>query len=197
MLETPRLALRRFRPDDCQAIYRLVYGDPEVRDHWSAFRGTLEEFGERFATGRLWLGSTDGFGYRALQRKQDGALLGLMGFQNHGEESMDWLLMPDGSRTVGHIPGLIDAELTYALGRPYWGQGYATEAGEAMIGYGFAELGIDRIINAISHENRRSRELMRRLGFVFLDNGNPDDVIGLRESPRRRGCTQLAVRRPG
>jgi RimJ/RimL family protein N-acetyltransferase len=183
MLETRRLIIRLFEPGDVEAIYERVYADPEVRDPWSAFRGTLSEFQERFRTGRLWLGAPDGFGYRALTRKQDGELVGLMGFQNHAEDDMDWLLMPDGSRNVGHIPGVIDAELTYALGKPYWGQGYATEAGRALIAYGFETLGIDRVINAISPTNARSHALMTRLGFRFLDNGRPEDVIGLLEKP--------------
>jgi RimJ/RimL family protein N-acetyltransferase len=120
-------------------------------------------------------------------RKSDQALLGLMGFQNHAEDNMDWLLMSDSSRNVGHIPGVVDAELTYALGRTLWGQGYATEAGHVMVAYGFTTLSIDRIINAISPENLRSRGLMIRLGFRFLDNGQPDDVIGLLENPDRQG----------
>ena len=115
-------------------------------------------------------------------------LLGLMGFQNHANENMDWLLMPDGARNVGHIPGVLDVELTYALGKDHWRQGYATEAGRVLIEYGFAYLGIDRIINVISPTNFRSRNLMLRLGFVFLDNGNPDDAIGLLENPASPIC---------
>jgi RimJ/RimL family protein N-acetyltransferase len=187
MLETERLFIRPFEPDDCPRIYDLVYADPEVRDHWSGYHETPEQFRERFHTGRVWLGTRDGFGFRALVRKSDQALLGLMGFQNHAEDDMDWLLMPDGSRNVGHIPGVIDAELTYALGRAHWGQGYATEAGRAMIAYGFTTLGIDRIINTTRPGNQRSRALMLRLGFRILDNGKPNDVIGLLENPNRHG----------
>jgi len=184
MLETERLIIRPFEPGDVGTIFALVYIDPEMRDPWSAFRGTLPEFAERFRASRLWLGTPDGFGYRALARKDDGEMLGLMGFQNHAEDDMDWLLMPDGSRNVGHIPGVLDAELTYAMGKAHWGHGYATEAGRAMITYGFTTVGIDRIINAISPTNTRSRALMTRLGFRFLDNGQPEDVIGLLENPR-------------
>ena len=50
--------------------------------------------------------------YYALVHKEDGILLGLMGFQNHANEDTTWLLMPDGARNVGHIPGVLDVELT-------------------------------------------------------------------------------------
>ena len=62
--------------------------------------------------------------------------------------------------------------------------GVATEAGRALIHNGFARLKIDRINNGISPLNVRSRNLMQRLGFTFLDNGNPDDLIGMLERHR-------------
>jgi RimJ/RimL family protein N-acetyltransferase len=182
MFETERLHIRPFDITDTADIYQLVYADSEVRAGWSSFAGTLNEFRERFRTGKNWT-IHEGFGYWALVRNADDRLLGLMGFQNHADEPMDWLLMPDGSRNVGHIPGCVDAELTYALGKPYWRQGYATEAGYTLLEYGFKKIGIDRVINAISPTNIRSRNLMVRLGFTFLDNGNPEDVIGLLENP--------------
>jgi RimJ/RimL family protein N-acetyltransferase len=184
MLETERLLIRSFVPADVEDIYRLVYADPEVREYWSNFKGTLDEFRDRFRTDRRYNG-TNRFGYFAIVRKADETLLGLMGFQNHADDDTTWLVMPDGSRNVGHIPGCLDVELTYAFGKAYWGQDYATEAGVALIAYGFHELGIDRIINGISPANIRSRNLMLRLGFTFLDNSNPDDLIGMLAKPIR------------
>jgi RimJ/RimL family protein N-acetyltransferase len=187
MLETKRLLIRPFLPADADTIYDLAYANLEVRKCWSGWKGGIEEFRERYKTDKLYtcVGAGD-FHYNALVRKEDGVLMGLMGFQNHANDDMNWLLMPDGSRNVGHIPGVLDVELTYALGKDYWDQGYATEAGVALIDYGFSKLGIDRIVNAISPQNVRSRNLMLRLGFTFLDNGNPEDMIGMLENPGGR-----------
>ncbi len=187
MLETERLLIRPFMPADVDTIYALVYADPEVRKHWSGWVGGIEEFRERYQTDKLFTGVDAGdFRYNAVVRKEDRVVLGLIGFQNHADDDMDWLLMPDGSRNVGHIPGVLDVELTYAMGTEHWGRGYATEAGQVMIEYGFSKLGIDRVINAISPDNFRSRDLMIRLRFTFLDNGNPLDKIGMLENPARR-----------
>lgn len=189
MLETERLLIRPLLPLDADAIYTLVYADPAVKEHWSGYKGSLEDFRERFRTDKLYTGpNTDGMHYYALVHKEDGILLGLMGFQNHANEDTTWLLMPDGARNVGHIPGVLDVELTYALGKSYWGHGYATEAGKTLIAHGLTQLGIHRIINAISPTNLRSRNLMLRLGFDFLDNGNPDDAIGMLENPAAPVC---------
>lgn len=187
MLVTERLTIRPFAPDDCDEMYALVYADLTVSSRWSGYKGDLETFRERYKIDKLYLGEGSGsFHYNAVVRREDGVLLGLIGFQNHADDDMTWLLMPDGSRNVGHIPGVLDVELTYALGEAHWSQGYGTEAGLAMIEYGFSELGINRIINAITPTNDRSRNLMLRLGFTFLDNGCPDDAIGMLENPRKR-----------
>lgn len=183
VLETDRLMLRPFAEADIPTIYQLVYADQDVRRWWSNFTGTMEELRERFRTSRTWQ-AQDGFGYRAVVRRDDAALLGLIGYYNYHWGDASWLLMPDGSRDVGRLPGRVDVELTYALGQAYWRQGYATEAGRALVAYGFTELGIDRIINAISLDNERSHALMTRLGFTFLDNGVPQDVIGILVNPK-------------
>ena len=186
MLSTERLLLRPFAEADIDAIYALVYADPAVRDWWSGYRGDLEDFRtNRFRINPNWQ-IRDGWGFWAVTRRADEQLLGLIGFQSHRDNDMGWLVMPDGSRDVGQRPDRIDAELTYALGQPFWGQGYASEAGRALLPFGFEQLGIDRIVNGIDPQNAGSRQLMQRLGFVFVDNGNPDDRIGVLERPTPR-----------
>lgn len=186
MLSTDRLLLRPFTEADIDTIYQLVYADPAVRDWWSSYRGDLHDFrADRFRTNPNWQ-IRNGWGFWALVRRSDERLLGLMGFQNLSGEDMGWLVMPDGSRDAGQRAGRVDAELTYALGQRFWRQGYATEAGRALIPFGFEALGIDRVINAIDPRNDGSRQLMQRLGFVFVDNGNPDDAIGVLVRPKPR-----------
>src|SRR5258708_6415298 len=98
MLETERLLIRPFLPAESDLIYALVYADPEVRKRWSGWEGGIEEFRERYRTDKLYTGVDAGdFHYNAVVRKEDGVLLGLMGFQNHANDDMTWLLMPDGS----------------------------------------------------------------------------------------------------
>ncbi|MBW4829048.1 MAG: GNAT family N-acetyltransferase [Clostridiaceae bacterium] len=36
-------------------------------------------------------------------------------------------------------------ELGYWIGKPYWNKGYCTEAAQAMLDYGFKEIGLNRI----------------------------------------------------
>jgi RimJ/RimL family protein N-acetyltransferase len=173
LVETERLILRPFEAGDTEELYRLVYADPEVREAWSGYRETLEQFRRRFAEGGVWR-VEDGFGFRAVILKEGGVLLGLMGFQRHQDEP--GIVLGDGARPVASDPDLVDVELTYALGRAYWKRGYATEAGAALIAMGFDRLGIDRIINWVDPHNANTIGLMRRLGFRIEPNRNPDDL---------------------
>jgi len=57
-------------------------------------------------------------------------------------------------------------EVAWRLARPYWGQGYATEAARAALNYGFGELGLDEIVAVTVPANQRSRRVMERLGMT-------------------------------
>jgi RimJ/RimL family protein N-acetyltransferase len=176
-LETERLMLRPFTKRDVDAIYALVYADSRVREAWSDYTGTPEAFRSRFALDPVWH-AEDGFGFLAVVRKSGNQLLGLMGFQRYESgEDTNYMRFENPAGEVGRDPALVEVELTYALGHAHWGRGYATEAGQALIGARFRELGIDRIINAVLvHPDHRSLRLMERLGFRTVKNLNPQPI---------------------
>jgi len=176
-LETQRLLLRPFVEVDVDAIYALVYADSQVREAWSGYTGPPETFRLRFRGKAVWH-AEGGFGFLAVVRKADDRLLGLMGFQRYepGEDTSHMRFV-DPKEQVGTDPTLTEVELTYALGRAYWGLGYATEAGQALIEFGFRRLGIDRIVNAVLvHPDHRSLALIERLGFRVVANLNPQVI---------------------
>ena len=59
------------------------------------------------------------------------------------------------------------AEIGYWIGRPYWGQGYATEAARAIIRFGFEELGLNRIYATHFTGNPASGRVMQKAGMQF------------------------------
>jgi RimJ/RimL family protein N-acetyltransferase len=56
-------------------------------------------------------------------------------------------------------------ELGYWLGKPYWKQGYATEAGGEVLAFAFRNLRADRIWAGWFHDNPKSGHVLRKLGF--------------------------------
>jgi ribosomal-protein-alanine N-acetyltransferase len=83
-----------------------------------------------------------------------------------------WLaitLRSDG-RQIGGIGLRVDehhrhAELGYWLGVPYWGKGYATEAGREMVRYGFEDLKLHRIFASHFGHNPASGKILLKLGM--------------------------------
>ena len=63
------------------------------------------------------------------------------------------------------------ADLGYWLGRPHWGHGYATEAAQRMIDYGFETLKLARIDADCRVVNEASRRVLRKCGFPFCGPG--------------------------
>lgn len=60
-------------------------------------------------------------------------------------------------------------ELGYRFKRKHWGKGYATEASQAILKYGFENLNINSIF-AITHlENKNSINVLQKLGFQFKE----------------------------
>jgi RimJ/RimL family protein N-acetyltransferase len=70
--------------------------------------------------------------------------------------------------TIGLTPqeGSDTAELGYWLSPVHWGQGIATEAGRAVISFGFETLGLPVITSGYFEDNRASGQVLRKLGFV-------------------------------
>ena len=77
--------------------------------------------------------------------------------------------MADGT-LVGAVSLRIDrddqrAELGYWIGRPYWGQGYCTEAVRAVLSFGFGQLGLNRIYACHFTRNPASGRVMQKAGM--------------------------------
>ncbi len=140
-IETERLILRGWRQSDFEPLAE-IHRDPEVM----TFLGGVMERNDAWRSLASLAGhwAIRGYGKWAVERKSDGALLGRVG-----------LINPEG------WPGI---ELGWTLGKPYWGKGYATEAGEAAMRYAFLTQPIDRLISCIDPDNMASQAVAARLG---------------------------------
>ena len=81
------------------------------------------------------------------------------------------VLRADGS-LLGNITLRINqsdehGELGYWIGKPYWSMGYATEATQAVIRYGFEVLGLQRIFAGHFTRNPASGRVMQKAGMTY------------------------------
>jgi RimJ/RimL family protein N-acetyltransferase len=144
-LETERLVLRPFGPDDAAEVQRLA-GDRSIAATTLAIPHPYVD-----GMARDWISKHQSYFDQgkgvtfAISRKTDGSLLGAMSLM---------------AMEAAH-----QAELGYWVGRSYWDQGYCTEAGEAILHYAFTQLGLVRVHCHHFARNPASGRVMRKLGM--------------------------------
>ena len=142
-LETKRLSLRMFRNDDLDA-YHTMCSDLDVMRFLGDGKPLSRTDAWRHIAIFLGTWQLRGYGMWAVEDKASGELLGRVGY-----------IHPEG------WPGI---ELAWALARPFWGRGLATEAARACLDFGFTSLGFSHVISLIHPDNRRSISVAERLG---------------------------------
>jgi ribosomal-protein-alanine N-acetyltransferase len=146
ILETPRLILREFSADDVDVL-AIILSDPETMRFYPA---PLDQAGvESWIARNRQRYTKDGHGLWAMVLKSSGELIGDCGL------------------TVQDVEGANEIEIGYHVRRDHWGQAFATEAARACRDYGFAHLGVSRLVSIIRLENFASRRVAEKNGMVI------------------------------
>jgi RimJ/RimL family protein N-acetyltransferase len=157
-IETSRLRLRLFTPDDLDDLERL-FSDPQVMLYLGVEAGkTLSRAEtEEMLRGIIKVWHERGFGRWAVIQKETYRFIGLCG-----------LKLLEGQ-----------PELIYVLEKAFWGQGLATEAARAALRYGFEEVKLERIVAVTRRENVASQRVMRSTGMKWEGEGRYYGVEGV------------------
>ena len=150
IVETERLLLRGFRLDDFDS-HAAIWADPAVTQYISGRPFSREESWGRFLRhAGHW--SYRGYGYWALEEKASGRLAGQVGL---GDFKRD--IRP----SIEGVP-----EMGWVLAPWSHGQGYATEAVKAALGWTEVNLGQDcRTVCLIAPENLASLRVAEKCGY--------------------------------
>ena len=147
ILETDRLLLREFVEDDAESFFELNT-DPEVMRfvpdkpllNVEQARQTLID--HPIADYRRY-----GFGRGACILKSTGEQIGFAGLK--------------------YLDELGEVDVAYRLLPAHWGQGLATEVALASVRYGFAALGLKRIIGLVMPKNIASVRVLEKTGLRY------------------------------
>lgn len=143
-LATERLRLRAYRLDDAARVQKLA-GEREIAEMTRTIPHPYPD-GEA----QRWIS------HQAVTWQEGSAVSFAVTLRNKDE-------------TIGTV-GLFnrldqEAEIGYWIGKPFQGEGYCTEAVEALIGFGIAELGITRFYASHLKRNPASGAVLRNAGL--------------------------------
>lgn len=146
VLETERLVLRQARQADVPACLRVAQDDAVMRyygvEPFTAEQQAVDEFEWQH---RIF---ADGTGIRWVITERDRDLyLGDVGYHEIKAQHKR-------------------AEIGYKLAPAYWRRGLMTEALTAVLDYGFASMGLNRVEALVDPRNAASAGLLRKLGFT-------------------------------
>ncbi len=60
------------------------------------------------------------------------------------------------------------------IAQTHWGQGLGTKAAQAILDYGFEQLGLRRLICLIDHDNTASIRVAEKIGMAFEKEGQDE-----------------------
>ena len=163
-LETPRLILRDWRDEDWAPFFDGTNTPEGMR--WLG--GVMDAARQAVQRSRL-IGYTRDFGHTfwALERRSDGAMLGMCGLKRSNQ--------PGGPQG--------DFEVGWRLRGDAQGQGYAREAAMASLNHAFTALGAPHVLALTVQGNAPSWGLMERLGMerradLDFDSADFDPATG-------------------
>jgi ribosomal-protein-alanine N-acetyltransferase len=146
-LVTERLLLRPFTLADAPVVQRMA-GDKDIASVTVNIPHPYED-----GMAEKWIGThRPGFesgkeAVFAIVRRECGTLIGAIELTINREHER--------------------AELGYWIGKPYWGNGYCTEAAREVVKYGFDELRLTRIQATHFVRNPASGRVMQKIGMTY------------------------------
>ena len=147
ILSTARLLMRTATEADLAPLYEHVFSDPEVTRHIFSGGTFTHKSALDFMRKKLNFGDGTVTGGAVLEEIETGEVIGFAGLlpcKPFGEEEI---------------------EFGFVLAQSAWGQGYASEIGQAQIDFGLRTMGRKRMFAMAHPDNEASIRAITRLGL--------------------------------
>jgi ribosomal-protein-alanine N-acetyltransferase len=148
-ITTPRLKLREWQESDFEP-YIEMNKDEEVMEFLMGVRSRETVMGNMQTIQKHF--DENGYGLCAVERLDNGEFIGYTGLSKPNFET-------------SFTPCV---EIGWRLSKQNWGQGFATEAATACLGYGFEKAGLNEIYSWTSKLNLRSINVMKKTGMHYI-----------------------------
>jgi RimJ/RimL family protein N-acetyltransferase len=154
IFETPRLILRRFTAEDAPLILQLN-SDPDIVKYVHERMLETEEEARDIIINIILPQYPNNLGRWAMHTKANNEFIGWCGLK--------------------HIPAKNEIDLGYRLNKSAWGKGFATEAAEHTLAYGFNTLQLPLIVGKAHVDNIASLKILEKIGMKFVREEVEDD----------------------
>lgn len=145
-LKTNRLQLRQWKSSDHDAFYAMS-SDPQVMEYFPNVLSRAES--DAIANKCQSLIADNGWGVWAVELSETKEFIGMIGLYQPSSE----------------LPYSPCIEILWRLARPHWGNGYASEAAEVVLKFGFEVLELKEILSFTVVNNHASRRVMERINM--------------------------------
>jgi RimJ/RimL family protein N-acetyltransferase len=160
-IETSRLVLRPWQPDDAHGAYE-IYGAGDVARWLCPAMAPVGNHAEMQRVVQTWIADNDATGLPmgrwAITQRDSGAVIG----------GVALLPLP---------PGRTDLEIGWQVSPSAWGHGYGAEAGHAVAHQAFESGSVSEVFAVVRPGNHRGVATARRVGMEWV--GETDKYYGL------------------
>lgn len=146
-IETDRLLLRMVRRRDAEELYELCRRPETSRFSLWSPHGSLRET-KNFIAYRLSQYRKRECMFFVIEEKATGRVIGTCSY-----------VSMDADYKI--------AEIGYSILSDLWNKGFATETAEALTGYAFNRIGVQRVFARVIPRNTASARVLLKLGFRF------------------------------
>lgn len=160
-IKTKRLILRKFNESDGKEIFETWLSDPEVAKYmvWN-HKENIKETEEWLQKTISKYKDSDVYNW-GIELKESGKLIGSISANKTENDNECY-------------------EIGYALGKRYWGNGYATESLKSVVEFLIKEVGIKKFLCRYAKENQASGNAIRKVGFEYKGKGEFTSLDGKR-----------------
>jgi RimJ/RimL family protein N-acetyltransferase len=147
-LRTSRLLLRPWMPEDADRLLAILQ-ETDILRYFPCTASWPREKVDWYIAHHLSHWQERGCGHWAVVTPADGQVVGWNGLE--------------------FLPETGETEVAYLLCCEVWGHGYATEAAQAALHFGFTNCSLDKIIGLTHPENTASQRVLEKCGMALID----------------------------
>jgi len=174
ILKTNRLKFKIIQEEDIQVLHQNIFTDSNVMKFAFSEKIFSKEESNKFINKYFVKEINSKIGLYPIFLKDKNVLIGFSGILE-----FEYLNQKE-------------YEFGFVIANSFWGQGYATEIGQAQIDFAFKNLHLRQIFALTNKENILSKKVLDKLNMKYIENINVNDR-GIREVYKLNNITKQSI----